>query len=249
MTTGGTKTMKTGGGWRRGLWLAPLSLAVLAFLAYVLPPYLTLDPSRSRIPPPPAHPVYYPILVLHVGCAAIAMASGLAQIWTGVKGAPPGFHRLLGRVYVFCGVLPAGVMALALSTMGQFGPVLIASDVTLATLWLTATITGYRMMRRGQVAAHRRWMTRSYALTLSIISNRLWLPVVAAILAPHLATTFQGNETLMYYAIAGLAGWIGWVLPLILTEWVIVGRVGAERGAAKRPERAPSPVLTGGPAN
>lgn len=211
----------------KGLWLAPLALAVVAFLAYVLPPYLTLDPGRSRIPPPPAHAAYYPVLVLHIAFAAIAMTTGLLQIWTGLRGRFPTFHRLTGRIYVFCGVLPAGTLAIALGTMGQFGPVLIVSDIMLATLWLTATTTGYLMIRRGRVADHRRWMVRSYILTLSIISNRLWLPVVAIALAPHLATTFQGNETLMYHAIAGLSSWLGWVLPLVIGEWVLLGRLPA----------------------
>ena len=211
----------------RELWFIPLTVAVVAFLAYVLPPYLTLDPSHSRIPPPPSHPAYYPVLVLHIGFAAIAMACGLLQIWTGSRGRFAAFHRFTGRVYVFCGVLPAGTLAIGLGSMGQFGPVLIVSDVLLASLWLVATVTGYRMIRQGRVAAHRRWMVRSYILTLSIICNRLWLPVVALVLAPQLATTFQGNETLMYHAIAGLAAWLGWVLPLVLTEWLLVGRLGA----------------------
>ena len=41
-------------------------LLALAFISYSLPPYLTLDPSRSRVAPPSSVPGYYPALVAHV---------------------------------------------------------------------------------------------------------------------------------------------------------------------------------------
>lgn len=62
-------------------------------------------------------------------------------------------------------------------------------------------------------------MIRSFALTMSIITNRVWAVVWTIALSPQLSTTFGGNETLMVYAIAGLSGWLGWVIPLLAAEW------------------------------
>jgi len=55
-------------------------------------------------------------------------------------------------------------------------------------------------------------------------------------LVPQLQTTFGGNEALMIQSIAGLSGWLGWVLPLLVTEWWL---------DARRESKAP---LTGVPA-
>jgi hypothetical protein len=57
-----------------------LVIPVIAFIAFALPPYLTLDESRSRIPPPPGVPAYYPLLVTHVVFASVAMATACLQI-------------------------------------------------------------------------------------------------------------------------------------------------------------------------
>ena len=38
-------------------------------------------------------------------------------------------------------------------------------------------------------------------------------------LLPQLPTTFGGNEQLLIQTVAGLSGWLGWVLPLLAAEW------------------------------
>ncbi len=94
---------------RRGrVGLALLALTALAFIAFALPPYLTFDVTRSRITPPPGFPAYYPLLVAHVLFASVAMAAACLQIWPWLRRAHPRVHRLVGRVYLFGGVLPAG---------------------------------------------------------------------------------------------------------------------------------------------
>ena len=67
-------------------------------------------------------------------------------------------------------------------------------------------------------------MIRSVALTLSVITNRVWAVVWFLVLSPQLATTFGGSETLMVQTIAGLSGWMGWVIPLILDRVVARAR-------------------------
>ena len=46
--------------------MAPLLVLVIAFVAFSLPPYLTFDPARSRVPIAGAVRGYYPMLVAHV---------------------------------------------------------------------------------------------------------------------------------------------------------------------------------------
>lgn len=214
---------------RNNLAAILLGAVALAFIALALPPYLTLDATRSRIPPPPGVPAYYPLLVAHVVFASLAMAAAIVQIVPAIRTRFPGWHRTSGRVYVFAGVLPAGLTGFVLGMLTPFGPVLRASNVVLAVLWLTCTCIGVRMARAGRYADHRRWMLRSVTLTLSIITNRVWAVVLTIALVPQLDTTFGGNQALMVQAIAGLSGWLGWVLPLLSAEWWLIdrGRTGA----------------------
>jgi hypothetical protein len=93
------------------------------------------------------------------------------------------------------------------------------SNVLLASLWLLFTTTGYRMARQHRFVEHRRWMIRSFALTASIITNRVWAAIGFLVLSPQLDTLFGGHEQMLMWTIAGLATWLGWVVPLLVAEW------------------------------
>ncbi|WP_405150015.1 DUF2306 domain-containing protein [Sphaerisporangium sp. NBC_01403] len=214
--------------WWRRPWMAPLGFLVVVFLAFSLPPYLTGDPGQSRVPQPPGFPAHYPLLVAHVMFASIAMLTCFMQVWPWFRRRHPVVHRYTGRVYVFAGVLPAGLTGLIVGARTPFGPVLAVSDVMLALLWLAFTATGYRMARQRRYVEHRRWMLRSFALTFSIITNRIWGVIATVVLSPSLETTFQGNETMLAWTVSALSGWLGWTVTLLAVEWWL------ERGDARK---------------
>ena len=214
--------------------IAPFLLVAIAFVAFSLPPYLTFDPSRSRVPVGAAVRGYYPLLVAHVIFGSIALLTACLQIWPWLRTRFPDVHRRTGRVYVFAGVLPAGAIGLIIGALTPFGPVLRASNVVLA------------IGRQYRLADHRRWMIRSVVLTLSIITNRMWAVVWVITLVPQLQTTFGGNEALMIQSIAGLSGWLGWVLPLLVAEWWLDTRRPPESPVAGRvSNRVPGPAAAG----
>ncbi|MDX3110288.1 DUF2306 domain-containing protein [Nonomuraea angiospora] len=220
--------------WWRRPWVAPLAVVAIAFVAFSLPPYLSMNPAMSRVPAPDFFPPHFAVLSLHVIFGSIAMITCCLQIWPWFRERYPQAHRRIGRVYVFGGCLPSGVLGLTVSvTTPYFGPVTAASGVVLASLWVACTLAGWRMARQRRFVDHRRWMVRSFALTLSIITNRLWGVVFVIALSPELETTFHGDEALMASTVSALSAWLGWVLPLLFAEWWL------ERGdAAKRRARA-----------
>ena len=116
-------------------------------------------------------------------------------------------------------MLPAGAAALVVGSFTPYGPVTRASDVILAVLWLTCTVTGWRMARRHRYADHRRWMIRSFTLTASIITNRIWGAVFGIALAPQIDTTFHGDVDLFTWVVSSGAAWLGWTIPLLICEW------------------------------
>jgi uncharacterized membrane protein len=206
---------------------------MVLFITFSIPPYLTGDPASSRVPRAPGFPAHYPLLVAHVMFASIAMLTCFLQVWPWLRRRHPRVHRYTGRVYVFAGVLPAGLAGLIIGSHSPFGPILAVSDVMLALLWLTFTATGYRMARQRRYAEHRRWMLRSFALTFSIITNRFWAVILTLTLSPSLDTTFQSNETMLAWTISALSGWLGWTVTLLLVEWWLERTVPSRRRATR----------------
>jgi len=114
----------------------------------------------------------------------------------------------MGRTYVIC-VLLGGVAALALATMSQAGLPTHVGFGLLAVLWLVATGTTYRRIRAGDQASHRRWMTRSYALTFAAVTLRIYLPLSQVVGIPFDAA---------YQTIS----WLCWVPNRVVAEWLIL---------------------------
>ena len=83
-----------------------------------------------------------------------------------------------------------------------FGPFLAVGNVVLAALWLWFTSTG--TCRRGRrFADHRRHMVRSATLALSIITNRIWTPILFIALQPLQDSVFGGDEEHYLWFVAG----------------------------------------------
>jgi uncharacterized membrane protein len=143
-------------------------------------------------------------LAVHAGLAATALLIGPFQFFPGIRTRRRRLHRRLGTVYVLC-VLGGGSAGLVLSLGTSAGPVAGAGFGLLAILWLGFTANAWRLATRRAFAAHERWMTRSFALTLAAVTLRLYLPL-AMVLNLDMATA--------YPAIA----WLCWVPNLIAAE-------------------------------
>jgi uncharacterized membrane protein len=179
--------------------MAALTLVAAIFLAYSLPPYFT-GGSRVR----PTFALHYPLLVAHVMFASVALVTAVPQLLPWLRRNRASLHRRIGQVYVAAAV-PAGICGWVIGAATPFGPILLASDVVMAPLWL-----------------HRRHMIRSVTLTFSIISNRIWIVVFAIALEPLRQSVFHGDDVIFGWVIAGLSGWLGWTIPLSVVQWWLV---------------------------
>lgn len=187
--------------WRaRIAWLL-LTLACLGIAAYS---------ARYLLHPPetPAqalgNPRGVPWLFIHVAGAAAALVLGSLQFLPGLRRGfgPP--HRWTGRVYV-AGCLVGGAAGLILAPGSHAGPIASAGFGGLAVIWIATTLLGWRAAVRGRLAEHRRWMIRSWALTLAAVTLRIYLPLVMVLDLPFLP---------WYRAISFLA----WVPNLVVAE-------------------------------
>ena len=166
----------------------------------------------SMIPPPLrpnfiGHPAAF---YVHIGAASTALLVGPWQFWDGVRRKHMAIHRVMGAMYVTA-CLVGGLAALPIALGSNGGPVATAGFLTLAVLWLWTTARAVIAIVSGDVPAHRRWMIRSFALTLAGVTLRLYLPV--ALLGP-----FGFHNA--YAAIS----WLCWAPNLLLADRITQGR-------------------------
>ncbi|MFJ6676823.1 DUF2306 domain-containing protein [Actinosynnema sp. NPDC091369] len=199
-------------------------LVVAAFLTFSVPPYLTLDPSLSRLEPPEGNHLYYTLLVAHVLFGTVAMTTACFQIWPAFRNQHRRGHRITGRIYVFGGVLPAGLLGLYIGWHTAAGPSVRVANLVGSVLWLVITSIALRMARQRRYGDHRKWMSRSFALTMSIVLSRVINVVATIALMPQVDTTFGGSGELMQYSAASIGVWLSPLLLLLLTDWLLERR-------------------------
>ena len=151
---------------------------------------------------------YYYGFYTHVILGPIALMIGPLQFLPKFRAKYLNFHRNLGKIYIVCCLLGglAGFI-IAFDTFGGWETSL--GFILLAVLWIYTTLQAYLTIRKKQVQEHQKWMLRSYALTLSAVTLRLWNPILMGII---------GVDFLMAYAIVA---WLCWVPNLAVIEWYI----------------------------
>ena len=145
---------------------------------------------------------------LHIFASAVALLIGPLQFSSRLRASRPALHRVLGRVYLGVGVLLGGLAGLYMAAFAWGGIVSKLGFGLLAVAWLATGALAYAAIRRRDVAAHRRWMVRNFALTFAAVTLRLYLPSSMAAGIPF---------EIAYPAIA----WLCWVPNVAVAEWLV----------------------------
>jgi len=156
----------------------------------------------------------YPLLILiHILPALLFVILGPLQFVPTIRQRYPQWHRRSGRVYLICGLivgLSALVMSFAMPAVGGFNQA--AATTLFALLFLVALGKAYWHILHRQIALHREWMIRAFAIGLAVATIR---PIIGFFFATSRLTG------LTPYEFFGTAFWIGFVLQLIAAEvWI-----------------------------
>ncbi|MEM8486684.1 MAG: DUF2306 domain-containing protein [Bacteroidota bacterium] len=146
----------------------------------------------------------------HMIWGGLALLIGPFQLNKSLRRNSIGRHRLLGRVYLIC-VLLSGIAALVLAFSANGGLAASLGFAGLGIGWLVTGALAFTTIRKGDVAAHRRWMIRNYALTLAAVTLRIYLPVAMVSGLPFVPA---------YIAIS----WLCWVPNVLVAEWYFIRR-------------------------
>jgi len=121
------------------------------------------------------HLDYYRIaFYIHIFSSLIVLASGVILFADFFLKKFPAGHRAAGKLYVLFVLLLSAPSGLVLGLHANGGWLAQLSFVLLSPLWWMFTWKGYQTARQRNFKAHRIWMMRSFAITLSAISLRLY---------------------------------------------------------------------------
>ncbi len=159
-------------------WLAlsAVAIAVFAPLPYLLNPLPDLAANGGEIAANYAsRPGWVRIAFgAHIVSAGLALLLSPIQLSSRVRARVPRLHRVTGRV-VLALIVIAGTSGFLVAWFNVAGPIGTAGFGALAVLWVSFALLGLRAILRRDIAAHRRWMLRTFAMTYAAVTLRLWL--------------------------------------------------------------------------
>jgi uncharacterized membrane protein len=146
---------------------------------------------------------------MHVYASMWALLAGFTQFSSTLQDFYPRVHRALGYVYVTNVLLITGPAALVMSVYANGGPTSKIAFGLLAIGWITFTALALIKAKNGDFVAHRNFMIRSYALTLSALTLRAW--------KWSITNTVELPPMDVYRMVA----WLGWVPNILIAELLI----------------------------
>lgn len=158
------------------------------------------------------------LTMVHIMPGLVFMLLGPLQFARRLRSRKPRLHRWTGRVFLVSGFL-IGVTALVMSPqMAIGGTNETAATMLFAGIFLLSLIKAYLSIRRGNVALHREWMIRAFAIGSAVATIR---PIVGAFFATRSITHLTPHDFF------GTAFWLGFTLQLIAAEvWINYTRQG-----------------------
>jgi hypothetical protein len=186
--------------------LSIASLIAIAFFAFAALPYL-LSPDYNAT----EYSGRRGWLLFHIVGGAIALLSGPIQLWLGIADRRIDLHRKLGIVYLV-GVAIGASGAFWLAAHPSFGWVYGAGLGSMAIAQVVTTVLAFVAIKRSLIEQHREWMIRSYVVTFSFVTYRLF----GVLMGPLQLGTFAELNIVL--------AWGSWALPLLLTEVILQGK-------------------------
>ena len=216
-------------------WLVPAGLVLLSAVPVLAgAARLTELTGGAEVTADNARFIASPVPVLvHVVGATVYCLLGAFQFAPHFRRHRPGWHRAAGRLLVVCGL----AAALSGIWMTLFFPRPPIDDVLLTPIRLVfgvamvaCIVLGVAAIRRRDVAGHRAWMARGYAIGLGagtqVLTHLPWMLLAG-----------QPSGTARVLLILA-----GWVVNLAVTEWVLRRRPATRARTPGRPSASPVPA-------
>lgn len=153
-----------------------------------------------------AYPHYQVAFFSHVYTSIIVLITGITQFSKSIRTYFPQIHKSLGKLYVFLVLIiasPSGLIMAYYANGGIFSKISFSIQ---AILWFFFTFKAYGFIKNRDWENHHKFMVRSYALTLSAISLRLFKWMIVSIFETPPMDTYK------------IVSWLGWLTNILLVE-------------------------------
>ena len=145
----------------------------------------------------------------HVYTSIFLMVFGAIQFSKYIQKKYVKLHKVSGRLYVGILFLLSGPSGLIMSYYANGGLVAQVSFLLLSSFWMLFTFLSFYFILKRQVIKHQKFAIRSFALTLSAISLRLFKYLLVLFFEPFPMDAYR------------IAAWSGWTFNLLLAEIII----------------------------
>ena len=193
-------------------WGVPAALVILSLVPVIAGSLRVLEiaggphllPANPRIDAVPA-PV-----VVHIIAAAVYALLGSLQFSARLHRRRPNWHRRSGRLLVGAGMLVAltGLWMALFYTGAPGGDLLWAVRLLVGSAMAASIVLGFTAIRRRDIAAHRAWMIRAYALAVAAGTQAFTQGIGEGLFGTSDLSTALSVSS-------------GWVVNAAAAEWVI----------------------------
>ncbi|MFN0203649.1 MAG: DUF2306 domain-containing protein [Bacteroidia bacterium] len=146
---------------------------------------------------------------VHVFSSMFVLLAGFTQFSSTLLKKYPVLHRWIGKIYIFDVLFITGPASFIMALFANGGISSRLAFTTLAILWIFTTYQAYTSIRARNIKAHKEYMIRSFALTLSAITLRAWKYALVFFFALRPMDVYM------------LVAWLGFVPNLLFAEWLI----------------------------
>ncbi|MEU4192105.1 DUF2306 domain-containing protein [Kribbella sp. NPDC026611] len=151
-----------------------------------------------------AHPW---IAYFHIAPAVVYLVGAPVQLAYRIRSRHYTFHRRFGRIVLTCALL-CGVFAIWFGLFYSFGGWVQAAATVVFGLWfLYCLVRAFRAIRGGDMATHRRFMIRAYAIGIGVGTIRIWVYI------------FTLPNLLSFPASFAASFWIAFAMHAAFAEW------------------------------
>jgi uncharacterized membrane protein len=189
---------------------------VLLFFSFLMIrltiPYFSFEPDVDFLLTKQAilyNKIWLTSFYLHIAASPFILLAGVVQFNNYFLKKHKKFHRTIGKAYVLLILLVSAPSGFIMAVYANGGILAKSSFLIISVLWWYFTWKSYDEIKNKNIAAHRNFMIRSYALTLSAITLRIYTFTIPQLV--HI----PGKELYI------LVSWLSWVPNLLIAEWIV----------------------------
>jgi uncharacterized membrane protein len=155
------------------------------------------------------NPFWRTAFYIHITGGMLAIITGPWQFLRIIRRRYRRVHRTLGKIYLGSILFLAGPSGQFMAFYAEGGIFSTFGFLIMSFLWLWTTWMAYTTIRKRDIAAHRDWMIRSFALTLAAVTLRTWVPLASYYLNMDQDFVVESSA------------WVSWIPNLIVAEVLI----------------------------